>query len=117
MKLDSIVGMFVIRNGEEGKYSTGQIARQVGHDAYLIRFDRVRCEVCDPDSIGPVFLPLELFRLSDMSDSYLDDHVPQFHFFDTGAERRAWIDWVDTRRHDANEDRATVVSIDKAKRH
>ena len=111
----TLTGLYFIRERGEGAFCTGQIVRQVGPEAYLLRFDRIKCAVCgshDDDDEPP--LPLELFTMMDLSDTIdEEDREQAFKFFESAVERHAWINWLNAPAQKEGE----VVPIAKGKRH
>jgi hypothetical protein len=78
---------FVLVDRPGNTYSTGRIVDQIGEENFLVQFDNMH-ETGHP-------LPIELFHLEEML-AVAPDGIKCWRFFETEAERRAWVDWLDS---------------------
>lgn len=85
----TLAGLFFIR-GNGDSYRTGVVVRQVHPEAYLVRFDNMKCGGSDMPTDG-----MELLTISGDLSAVGDDDFPMFRFFETRDQLQAWLDWLE----------------------
>lgn len=83
----TLKGKFVIVDEGEA-YRTGEVVASPCEGHYLVRFDAV--------TMAPagLVMPTELYHIDEMVETG-DHEMKRWDFFDTAADRRAWLEWLD----------------------
>ncbi len=82
---------FICSDKNHEAYRTGKIKGRVSESVYLCAFD-----IMHPDKSDPMpNPPHELITLTEMTARCDDCNSAHWEFFDTAADRRAWLDWME----------------------